>query len=86
MHNRPFVSADEIRARFSAARSEMYRQEVPQYGTLVDPGRAFYPCDPDPHTMRLSFPAPGVDDILEGVSRLTCGFDAALAAGVQHDL
>jgi uncharacterized glyoxalase superfamily metalloenzyme YdcJ len=36
MHNRPFVSADEIRARFSAAMSQMYRQEVPQYGTLVD--------------------------------------------------
>ncbi|RYX94683.1 MAG: VOC family protein [Comamonadaceae bacterium] len=31
-----FVSADEIRSRFSRAMSQMYRQEVPQYGTLLD--------------------------------------------------
>ncbi|MDR0225381.1 MAG: VOC family protein [Burkholderiaceae bacterium] len=31
-----FVSSDEIRARFSGAMSEMYRKEVPQYGTLID--------------------------------------------------
>jgi len=30
-----FVPADSIRASFSAAMSEMYRQEVPQYGTLL---------------------------------------------------
>lgn len=30
-----FVSPDEIRARFSQAMSQMYRQEVPQYGTLL---------------------------------------------------
>ena len=30
-----FVAADAIRARFSAAMSEMYRAEVPQYGTLL---------------------------------------------------
>ncbi|MEG0002041.1 MAG: VOC family protein [Comamonas sp.] len=34
--NSSFVAADEIRARFSHAMSAMYRQEVPQYGTLVD--------------------------------------------------
>ncbi|MDP3798494.1 MAG: PLP-dependent aminotransferase family protein [Polaromonas sp.] len=55
-------------------------------GVLFVPGRAFYPCNPDPHTMRLSFAAPGVDDILEGVSRLTRAFDAALAVGVEHAL
>lgn len=32
----PFVSADEIRTRFSRAMSDMYRNEVPQYGTLLD--------------------------------------------------
>lgn len=32
----PFVSADEIRTRFSRAMSDMYRDEVPQYGTLLD--------------------------------------------------
>jgi uncharacterized glyoxalase superfamily metalloenzyme YdcJ len=30
-----FVSTDEIRARFSGAMSDMYRQEVPQYGALL---------------------------------------------------
>ncbi|KQT85291.1 VOC family protein [Aurantimonas sp. Leaf443] len=31
----PFVSPDEIRTRFSQAMSLMYRDEVPQYGTLL---------------------------------------------------
>lgn len=31
-----FVSANEIRSRFSFAMSEMYREEVPLYGTLLD--------------------------------------------------
>ena len=31
-----FVSVNEIRTRFSRAMSEMYRKEVPQYGTLID--------------------------------------------------
>ncbi len=31
-----FVPSDEIRARFSSAMSEMYRDEVPQYGTLIE--------------------------------------------------
>ncbi|KAF4219084.1 hypothetical protein CNMCM5878_003939 [Aspergillus fumigatiaffinis] len=30
------VSADDIRASFASALSEMYRQEVPQYGTLLE--------------------------------------------------
>jgi uncharacterized glyoxalase superfamily metalloenzyme YdcJ/FAD/FMN-containing dehydrogenase len=34
--NPVFVTPDEIRTRFSAAMSGMYRQEVPQYGTLLD--------------------------------------------------
>jgi len=36
MSNPNFVSSDEIRSRFSKAMSDMYRQEVPQYGTLLD--------------------------------------------------
>ena len=39
-------------------------------GVLYVPGAAFYPADPNPHTMRLSYAAPSVDDILEGVARL----------------
>ena len=31
-----YVSSDEIRARFSRSMSEMYREEVPAYGTLLD--------------------------------------------------
>ena len=31
-----FVPANEIRTRFSRAMSEMYRKEVPQYGSLVE--------------------------------------------------
>lgn len=31
-----FVDADDIRAQFSAAMSEMYRAEVPQYSALLD--------------------------------------------------
>jgi uncharacterized glyoxalase superfamily metalloenzyme YdcJ len=31
-----FVSADDIRSAFSAAMSQMYREEVPAYGTLME--------------------------------------------------
>lgn len=31
-----FIPADEVRARFAQAMSNMYRAEVPQYGTLID--------------------------------------------------
>lgn len=31
-----FITPDEIRTRFSNAMSRMYREEVPQYGTLLD--------------------------------------------------
>lgn len=36
MSSQPFVSSDEVRSRFSKAMSDMYREEVPQYGTLLD--------------------------------------------------
>ena len=35
MTSGPFVPPDEIRAGFSRAMSDMYRQEVPQYGALM---------------------------------------------------
>ncbi len=35
MSQQAFVSPDEIRNRFSRAMSDMYREEVPQYGTLM---------------------------------------------------
>lgn len=36
MNKNSFISPDEIRARFSRAMSEMYRKEVPAYGTLLE--------------------------------------------------
>ncbi len=35
MSNAAFLSSDSIRTRFSSAMSEMYRNEVPQYGALM---------------------------------------------------
>ncbi|WP_150629971.1 2-oxoadipate dioxygenase/decarboxylase family protein, partial [Pseudomonas fluorescens] len=35
MNTQGFVEADEIRTRFSRAMSDMYKQEVPLYGTLM---------------------------------------------------
>jgi uncharacterized glyoxalase superfamily metalloenzyme YdcJ len=36
MDNKEFVSSDDIRTMFSRAMSDMYRAEVPQYGTLME--------------------------------------------------
>ncbi|MBT8764543.1 2-oxoadipate dioxygenase/decarboxylase HglS [Metapseudomonas boanensis] len=36
MNDQGFVSPDEIRAQFSRAMSDMYKSEVPLYGTLLD--------------------------------------------------
>ncbi len=36
MSSSAFVTADEIRTRFARAMSDMYRAEVPHYGTLLD--------------------------------------------------
>lgn len=32
----PFISKDELRARFCSALSAMYRSEVPLYGDLIE--------------------------------------------------
>ncbi len=39
------------------------------------PGRAFFADDVDVYSLRLSFAAPGIDDIREGVRRLKAAFD-----------
>src|SRR5699024_1137888 len=36
MTQQSFVTPHEVRARFAAAMSDMYRREVPQYGTLLE--------------------------------------------------
>jgi 2-aminoadipate transaminase len=43
------------------------------------PGKAFFVDRLDPFALRLSFAAPGVDDIEEGAKRLKCAFEEALA-------
>ena len=48
-----------------------------QCGVLYVPGAAFYPENPDFGTLRLSYAAPDVAQIQEGVSRLTKAFDHA---------
>ena len=51
MSDRDVLSPDAIRTRFSRAMSEMYRQEVPQYGALMalvaETNRAVLRADPD---------------------------------------
>ncbi|UWR38434.1 VOC family protein [Sulfitobacter sp. W074] len=62
-----FSTSDEIRSLFSEAMSEMYRAEVPQYGTLVDLVRevnaATLKADPELHAQ---LEAAGELDRLDG--------------------
>ena len=39
-------------------------------GVVYVPGKAFYPADPDLHTLRMSFAAPEVPQIAQAVERL----------------
>lgn len=50
-------------------------------GVLFVPGAAFYAANPKAGTMRLSYAAPNVDQIREGVRRLAAAYNSALAAG-----
>ena len=45
------------------------------------PGAAFYAANPKAGTMRLSYAAPDVDQIREGVRRLAAAYNSALGAG-----
>ncbi len=46
-------------------------------GVLFVPGAAFHPRAPEGVSMRLSFAAPGVSEIREGVARLARAFASA---------
>ena len=48
---------------------------------LFVPGAAFYAANPKAGTMRLSYAAPDVDQIREGVRRLAAAYNSALGAG-----
>ncbi|MBR8655345.1 PLP-dependent aminotransferase family protein [Achromobacter sp. Marseille-Q0513] len=50
-------------------------------GVLFVPGAAFYAANPKAGTMRLSYAAPNVDQIREGVRRLAAAYNSALSAG-----
>lgn len=52
-------------------------QEAVKQGVLYVPGAAFYPNQPNTQTMRLSYAAPGVDDILLGIDRLQKAFQVS---------
>lgn len=45
-------------------------QAAVRHGVLYVPGAAFYPAEPDHHTLRLSYAAPDCADIVTGVGRL----------------
>lgn len=45
-----------------------------EHGVMFVPGRAFYASEPDMASLRLSFAAPGLDDIDEGLRRLAKAF------------
>lgn len=47
------------------------------------PGKAFFADKLDPSALRLSFAAPNVEEIVEGVKRLKRAYDELLAAGIS---
>jgi len=57
-------------ARLSAVRTSELLPHAIEQKVLFVPGTAFYAEDADPSSLRLSFAAPGVDAIEEGVKRL----------------
>ncbi|WP_207001737.1 aminotransferase-like domain-containing protein [Trinickia mobilis] len=62
--------------------SELLKHAVESKVVFV-PGKAFFADKLDAASLRLSFAAPGVEAIQEGVKRLKHAYDAALAAGAS---
>lgn len=76
-----FVSPDEIRARFSAAMSAMYRAEVPAYGTLIELVAGINSsCLAEDPALRASLSA------TDGVFRLTEERHGAIRLGTSAEL
>ncbi|WZB71614.1 PLP-dependent aminotransferase family protein [Achromobacter xylosoxidans] len=67
-------------AQDDAAPGALFQACVEQ-GVLFVPGAAFYAANPKAGTMRLSYAAPDVDQIREGVRRLAAAYNSALGAG-----
>ncbi|MGC4027450.1 MAG: PLP-dependent aminotransferase family protein [Steroidobacteraceae bacterium] len=62
-------------SRAQADPQQLFQAHV-DHGVLYVPGTAFYPADPNPASMRLSYGTPGVEQILEGVRRMGRAFRA----------
>lgn len=62
-------------ARMSGIDSSVLLTNAIAHNVIFVPGKAFYADDVDVHSLRLSFAAPGIDDIHEGVRRLKAAFD-----------
>jgi DNA-binding transcriptional MocR family regulator len=64
-------------ARIDGMDSSALLTEAIERKVIFVPGKAFFADNVDVCSLRLSFAAPGVDDILEGVRRLKAAFDEA---------
>lgn len=58
--------------------SQRLFQNAVNNGVLYVPGAAFYPTHPNQNTMRLSYAAPNVSEIREGVERLGKAFNMTI--------
>lgn len=81
MSQQGFVATSDLRARFCAAMSRMYRDEVPAYGTLVE-------LVGDVNAARLeSDPAlAGALQAIDGVARITAERHGAIRLGTADEL
>lgn len=62
-------------ARIDGMDSSVLLTNAIEHKVVFVPGKAFFADNVDIHSLRLSFAAPGVDDIREGVRRLKAAFD-----------
>ncbi|KVZ28977.1 2-aminoadipate aminotransferase [Burkholderia multivorans] len=67
-------------ARLGAVSSAALLQQAIAHKVVFVPGNAFFADNPDDASLRLSFAAPDVEAIREGVARLARAYRAALAA------
>ncbi|ACB65907.1 putative transcriptional regulator, GntR family [Burkholderia ambifaria MC40-6] len=67
-------------ARIGAVSSDVLLQQAIANKVVFVPGKAFFADNVDAASLRLSFAAPDVDAIREGVARLVRAYGAALAA------
>lgn len=81
MATRDFVPTSDLRARFSAAMSRMYRAEVPAYGTLVE-----LVADINAATLRDDPALAGELAATDGIDRLSEERHGAIRVGTAEEL